>query len=438
MTKDRDFKKLVRARMAHTGERYAAARAQLATREEPAPRPAAVSRERAGAHPETAALARVLAAAGVRGFDGEPIDEALLLGLGGGIGAAYFVFDYKGHVPTFYVATRCQPQYAYDAAFVRRAAERAGAAVDVHETTSPAVALRQLRARIERGPVIAWLERGALPWSHKLRVDELGAMPHVVVVEGIDGERARIRDTAAAELSLELGELAKARKRLRVGKHRLVSIAGSAPSEPRAAIVDAIRDCARELGGRTRVRGPMAKNFGVPALRRWAAAIVATKDPKRWSKVFPAEHAAEVLCWGRHWIEHAGTGGGGFRPLYADFLERAAGAARLPALRRVATRYRGLGAQWTELAGAMLPAAVPALAAIGRAQDAQRAAFARGDLDGTRSAAERLSGLLADARATPPLDGDALGDHYAELARLVSALAGDEEAAAGELAAAVD
>jgi len=32
MTKGRDFKKLVRARMARTGERYAAARAQLADR----------------------------------------------------------------------------------------------------------------------------------------------------------------------------------------------------------------------------------------------------------------------------------------------------------------------------------------------------------------------------------------------------------------------
>ena len=45
MTKDHDFKKLVRARMARTGERYAAARAQLARK------PAAV-----GVHPESAAL----------------------------------------------------------------------------------------------------------------------------------------------------------------------------------------------------------------------------------------------------------------------------------------------------------------------------------------------------------------------------------------------
>jgi len=438
MTKGRDFKKLVRARMARTGERYAAARAQLADRtDEPGPR-RGQAHERAGAHPETAALARVLAAAGVRGFDGGLADEALLLGLGGGIGAACFVFEYKGHIPTVYLATRCQPQYAYDAEFVRRAATRVGEAFAISETTSPAVALRKLREHTERGPAIAWLERGSLPWALKLRVDELGAMPHVVVVDGIDGERARIHDTPGTELALDLADLAKARKRLRVGKHRLMAITGTAPSAPREAIVEAIRECVGELGGRTKIRGPMAKNFGIAGLRRWAAALVAPKDPKRWAKVFPPVHAAEGLAWCRYWIEHAGTGGGGFRPLYADFLDAAAAAAKLPALRRVATQYRGLGRQWTALADAMLPDASAPLAAIRRAQDVHRGAFARGDLDDMRAAGERLVTQLAAARAAPPLDADQLGDHYAELAHHVTALADGEEAAASALAAAID
>src|ERR1043166_136335 len=100
MTRGRDFKKVVRARMARTGERYAAARAQLAERPAPGAEPDAprAARVRAGIHPETAALMRVLAAAKLRGFDGGAVSEALLLGLGGGIGAACFVFDYKGHV----------------------------------------------------------------------------------------------------------------------------------------------------------------------------------------------------------------------------------------------------------------------------------------------------------------------------------------------------
>ena len=439
MTKQRDFKKLVRARMARTGERYAAARAQLADRpDERSAKRGPAGRDRAGAHPETAALARVLAAAGVRGFDGGLADEALLLGLGGGIGAACFVFEYKGHIPTLYVATRCQPQYAYDAEFIRRAATRVGAAFAISETTSPVVALRKLREQLERGPAITWLERGSLPWALKLRTDELGAMPHVVVVEGIDGERARIRDTPGAELGLDLADLAKARKRLRVGKHRLLSITGAAPGAPRVAIVDAIRECAGELGGRTKVRGPMAKNFGIAGLRRWAAALTAPKDPKRWTKVFPPVHAAEALAWGRYWIEHAGTGGGGFRPLYGDFLDAAAAVAKLPALRRVATQYRGLGRQWSALADAMLPDASAPLAAIRRGQDAHRAAFVRGDLDAMRAAGERLQALLAAARAEPPLDADRLRDHYADLARHVTALADDEEAAASALAAAID
>src|SRR5688572_25915838 len=146
MTKNRDFKKLVRARMARTGERYAAARANLSGATTAAPVPVA------GAHPETAALARMLAVGGVRGPDGGPASEALLLGLGGGLGAACFVFEYKGHTPTFYVATRCQPQYAYDPGFVRTAAERLGAVCDVAESSSAAAAAKKLAARVAQGP----------------------------------------------------------------------------------------------------------------------------------------------------------------------------------------------------------------------------------------------------------------------------------------------
>jgi hypothetical protein len=100
--------------------------------------------------------------------------------------------------------------------------------------------------------------------------------------------------------------------------------------------------------------------------------------------------------------------------------------------------YRGLGKQWTELAHAMLPDRVAPFAAIRRAQDAHRAAFQRGDLDELRTAGERLTALLASARTAPPLDADQLRDHYASLAKAITALGNDEETAASALAAAVD
>src|SRR5687768_10212154 len=98
MTTDKAFKRIVRARMAKTGERYAAARRSLlegtANRHPGEPGVDAANqtgyRMRGGLHPETATLANVLANQGVvSGLSGEPLTEAAILGIGGGSGAGY-------------------------------------------------------------------------------------------------------------------------------------------------------------------------------------------------------------------------------------------------------------------------------------------------------------------------------------------------------------
>ena len=90
MTTDKAFKRVVRARMAKTGERYAAARRTLldgtadGRHAEPTADTATPTgyRMRGGLHPETAALANVLANQGVvSGLTGEPLTEAALLGI---------------------------------------------------------------------------------------------------------------------------------------------------------------------------------------------------------------------------------------------------------------------------------------------------------------------------------------------------------------------
>src|SRR5215216_8087788 len=91
MPTDKDFKRLVRARMGRTGESYTTARARLRPDGDPT-RPGPLR----GRHPDTAALTRLLAALGVTGPDGgRPLTEAMALGIAGGIGFAYFVFEYE-------------------------------------------------------------------------------------------------------------------------------------------------------------------------------------------------------------------------------------------------------------------------------------------------------------------------------------------------------
>ena len=60
------------------------------------------------------------------------------------------------------------------------------------------------------------------------------------------------------------------------------------------------------------------------------------------------------------YIEYSGTGGGLYRPLFAEFLAEAAGALDDRKLKALSDRYAELGRQWSALADAALPDAVPA------------------------------------------------------------------------------
>src|SRR3712207_4746463 len=98
MTRSKHFKERVRARMLKTGESYTSARRRiLAGRPlaEPAARGYVL---RGGTHPETAALANTLANAGVT-VDGGPMTEELILGVGGGLGAGYILWEFGGRRP---------------------------------------------------------------------------------------------------------------------------------------------------------------------------------------------------------------------------------------------------------------------------------------------------------------------------------------------------
>ena len=101
MTTHKSFKRVVRARMAKTGERYATARRALLGgapegTQDPAETAAGAYRYRGGLHPQTASLANVLAHLDLRSpIDGEPLSEATVLVLGGGLGAGYILWEFQ-------------------------------------------------------------------------------------------------------------------------------------------------------------------------------------------------------------------------------------------------------------------------------------------------------------------------------------------------------
>jgi Domain of unknown function (DUF4872)/Butirosin biosynthesis protein H, N-terminal len=438
MPTDKDFKRLVRARMGKTGEAYTTARAHL--------RPDGVAGQlgdpgRAGPlrgrHPDTAALARLLAALGVTDpATGRPLSEAMTLGVAGGIGVAYFVFEYEEEdLTTFYLGGRIN-SYVQRQDAGQAALARLGVPVQVRKTSGPATAERQLRSALDQGrPVIVTVDVARL--LYRAVPDWLcGMTPQDVLVE-LRGAEPVLWDLAPAPIPVTWAELATARAGVRSAKHRLVV------AEPPPGPVDLAGAAAAGIADTWRgMLEPPMRNFGVPGLGKWADLLIDGRDPKGWPRLLAAPgRQFQLLTWLYDWVETAGTGGGFFRAMYAEFLEAAAGPLERPELARLAGDYRRLAAAWTAMAEA-------AVAAGGDGPLARAAAL----LDRRRrlvedhgaAAAEELAAVQAEldglARAATdpqPLGPAAVTALLADLRRRVQELAEEEAAAADALRGAV-
>ncbi|HVK22887.1 MAG TPA: BtrH N-terminal domain-containing protein [Actinokineospora sp.] len=155
MTRQKNMKALVRDRMARTGETYTTARGHVAAH-------APQRQAEPGTHAPSTLVRDLLARAGVVApHTGEPFTEAMLAGLGGGIGFMYAVFEYKGFPhPTMTIVAQHHPD-----PFVPAILDRLGCATETTRTTSAKVADRRLSAALADGvPAVCTLDRSALPW----------------------------------------------------------------------------------------------------------------------------------------------------------------------------------------------------------------------------------------------------------------------------------
>ena len=303
-----------------------------------------------GRHGESAAVANVLSWLGVTSpHTGKPYTEEMLFGLGGGLGFGYWVFDYA-HMPqpVLSVGFRRFGWEGFDLAFMEDMCERVGATVGVRETSSKAMAQRSLLGVLAEGqPAILTTDWGKLPGSPF--PDEMEYVPHVLVVCGTASEDAFLVDDLDPEpKTVSAVDLACSRAAVKSMHHRMRLLQ---LSEERVnlneSIGDALADCAESL------LEPTRPNSGLPALAKWARMVGTRTETKGWRSVFgSADRLANALSWTARWIE-AGTGGGGFRLMYADFLDEAAGTLGEASLRELAADYRVLGAEWSGFASAV-------------------------------------------------------------------------------------
>lgn len=437
MTSKKQLKARVRARMARTGEAYTTALRHVVG----APTPVVDHGYtlRGGLHPETANIANVLAHHGIAAEDGRPISEALVLGIGGGLGAGYILWEFKwASSPILTLAFRNRWQYVdawtattLDRLGVRYQAERTGAAV--------AAARRLSELLAERCPCIIRPDRAGLGYW-RLPKEHFGYGGHDLVVYAQHGDEVHVDDRNLSPLTVPRAALDAARARVGTYRNSLYLIDGA--SGPirletlRAAVRAGIGECVANLGG-------TSDSFALPAWRKWARLMTDPKNAKAWPRVFAdGKGLAGALLSIWEGVLPMGMTGGHLRDLYAAFIDEASLLLADDRLQAAADRFRAAARAWERVAALALPDDAPHLAQLRELTAELRQAVAdpaAAEQPRTDAAAADLWALRErldrDARLIP-LDQAAAAELFAQLSAALGEVYDREREALAALAAA--
>jgi len=265
-----------------------------------------------GRHPETAALTNTLAASGVRNpRTGQRYTEAMLLGVGGGLGAGYILWEFNEHKAKVLVLG-WRANWQYPQRFMRTAWERLNVGAAERETGSRATALKELQAALDAGtPPVAWVDRAHMPYL-QLPEQLKGHIGHLVAVAGLEPDGAvLVDDLAAVPFRVPAVAFADARARIGSFKNRLLlpQPGDTAAVDLPAAIRAGLSDCADNLESKS-------DSFSLPTIAKWARMMTDKKNKKGWPNLFPRPRGLYGLLKSVfEGVELTGTGGGGLRGL---------------------------------------------------------------------------------------------------------------------------
>ncbi len=335
---------------------------------------------RGGLHPETATVTNALAAQGVVApHTGKPFSEAMILGIAGGLGAGYILWEFKrwnATIPVF----GFQNNWQYPVKFLTALGERLAVSIEIQESGGAKKAAGLLRAALDEGqPAICWVDQGHLPYLH-LPEGHHGCFGHLITVVGIDEEadRVRVDDRGKKPFAVTEAELALARGRIPSYKNRLMTVQRGDKPNLEKAVRAGLADCAAHLA-------KPSDSFSLPVFRKWARMMTDPKHKKGWPQVFaqPVGLFATLKSIYEAVEPGAGSGGGNLRKLYADFLKEAGEVTGNGDLAEVATLYRRLAKQWSAFAQAAL------------AEDNEPLARTRGLIDRRRELIRKKGGDAA-------------------------------------------
>jgi len=140
---------------------------------------------RGGRQPDVAAITNVLAHQGVHRTDGEPISEALLFTVSGGIGAGYILWEFA-HDATSALVLGFRARWQYPQEWLKSTLDRLGLEADVHMTGGKRGAAKRLTAELAaRNPVIVLPDRYTLGYWHLPKSADGGGGHFAAVIRAI-------------------------------------------------------------------------------------------------------------------------------------------------------------------------------------------------------------------------------------------------------------
>jgi hypothetical protein len=368
----------------------------------------------------------------------KPLSEAMLLGLGGGIAVGYFLFGYKGYPPQLALMTRntFSP--------FNTILERLAAPQTLLQTANPAKAEANLLEALDSGrPALVWADSLSLPYNGLGPAKDMWMM-WPLVVYGFDGASAWLADRSAQPLQVTAAELAGARGRVKKEKYRVLALELPDRARLPAAIDKALRQCIALYVDKP-PRGTR-DNFGLTALRHWAAMLTNTRNPKSWARFFPAGAGLWAAVIGAGWspglvgwIEGWGAPGAD-RGQYADFLDEAAALTKRPGLKPAAKLFRHSAAVWTALAASAAPDDIALLGEARRLLAQRRSLFidqGAASLPERQAISAQLNNLRAQATRSFPLTEGEVTEYHARLAEQVLVIHNIESKAVAAMQAAM-
>jgi len=428
MTGHKHLKQRVRERMARTGETYSTARRHV------------LAKARTGALPDglvpgydvfgvdqhrpSSLAAHLLRQAGhVAPHTGEPYTEAMVCGLGGGIGFLYAIFEYTNVPPLVTIVAQHHPDPWLPAVLGRLGI---GHAEEHSGTAKPALAA--LRAALAGGRAVSCtVDRSSLPWHEG--VFALPTDPYPVVVAGEADGTLFLDDRDPLPHALPETDFVTAWSRHRKGRHHRITVDGPGkPVDLPAAVRAALDTTVAHLTGPV-LGNNFDANFGFSGMARLAAQLRDDRTKSGWVRRFADPGAfAWALRRMHECLEVEYTAPGATRPLYAAFLDEAAGVLGVERLAQAAQLFRESARHWSMLADRAAETADD-MGEVAELADRRMAVV----MTKGRAGADEIRALSAQIAASAPPPPDA--GLFVELADLVDRARSAEERAAALIAA---